>query len=153
MNGKPLHDSQKLVQNGREVYKWAMQTVPQGMKALLDKAGKSVEEVDCFVPHSANLRMIESNCEKNGTPIDKTLVSVVRYGNTSAASIPLALSDAVKAGRIRRGDTLMLYGFGGGARSRRTAHSLVFRGQNRDHSSFFRFVAIASCCESLPALV
>jgi len=114
MNGVPLHDSQKVVQNGREVYKWAVQTVPQGMKALLDKAGMSVEEVDWFVPHSANLRMIESICEKSGMPIDKTLVSVVRYGNTSAASIPLALSDAVKEGRIRRGDTVMLYGFGGG---------------------------------------
>jgi 3-oxoacyl-[acyl-carrier-protein] synthase-3 len=114
MNGKTLNDSKLLVQNGRELYKWAVQTVPQGMLALLDKAGFPMESVDWFIPHSANLRMVESICEKSGFPIAQTLTSMVRYGNTSAASIPLALSDAASSGRIKTGDTLLLYGFGGG---------------------------------------
>ncbi|TMV52978.1 ketoacyl-ACP synthase III [Paenibacillus mesophilus] len=114
MNGKPLNDSGLLVQNGREVYKWAVQTVPQGMTALLDKAGRSMDSVDWFIPHSANLRMVESICEKSGFPITQTLTSMVRYGNTSAASIPLAISDASSSGQIKTGDTLLLYGFGGG---------------------------------------
>lgn len=114
MNGKSLNNSKLLVQNGREVYKWAVQTVPQGMQALLDKAGRPLESVDWFIPHSANLRMVESICEKSGFPIEQTLTSMARYGNTSAASIPLALSDAASSGRIRFGETLLLYGFGGG---------------------------------------
>lgn len=114
MNGVELTDTGKMVQNGREVYKWATQTVPKGMRALLGNAGIAMEAVDWFVPHSANLRMIESICEKSGFPIEKTLVSMVHYGNTSAASIPLALSDAAREGRLSAGDTLLLYGFGGG---------------------------------------
>jgi 3-oxoacyl-[acyl-carrier-protein] synthase-3 len=114
MKGKPLHDSKLLVQNGREVYKWAVQTVPHGMNALLQKSGRAMESVDWFIPHSANLRMIESICEKSGYPIERTLTSMVLYGNTSAASIPLSMAEAAASGRIKAGDTLMLYGFGGG---------------------------------------
>jgi 3-oxoacyl-[acyl-carrier-protein] synthase-3 len=114
MFGEPLRDTKLIVQNGGAVYKWAVQTVPQGMRALLEKAGLDSGAIDWFVPHSANLRMVESICEKSGVPIDKTLYSMVRYGNTSAASIPLALSDAAADGRLRPGQTLLLYGFGGG---------------------------------------
>lgn len=112
--GEPLHASGKLVQNGREVYKWAVQTVPAGMKKLVEQAGLSLSDIDFFIPHSANLRMIESICEKSGYPAEKTLTSAAYYGNTSAASIPLALADAVSEGRVRQGDLLLLYGFGGG---------------------------------------
>ncbi|PYI52160.1 ketoacyl-ACP synthase III [Paenibacillus flagellatus] len=112
--GKPLQDTKMAVQNGREVYKWAVQTVPQGMRALAAETGVPLESVDWFVPHSANLRMVESICEKSGYPVDKTLVSMVRYGNTSAASIPLALSDAASEGKLKPGQTVLLYGFGGG---------------------------------------
>jgi len=114
MNGIPLKDTSRLVQNGREVYKWAVQTVPEGVRQLSDQAGVPLEEVDWLVPHSANLRMIESICSRIGFPIEKTLYSMVWYGNTSAASIPLALSDAAREGRIKAGDMMMLYGFGGG---------------------------------------
>ncbi|MDF2718360.1 MAG: fabHB [Paenibacillus sp.] len=114
MSGKPLHDSRLLVQNGREVYKWAVQTVPRGMHALLEKAERPMESVDWFIPHSANLRMIESICEKSGYPIDRTLTSMVLFGNTSAASIPLSMAEAAASGRIKAGNTIMLYGFGGG---------------------------------------
>ncbi|MBN3525593.1 ketoacyl-ACP synthase III [Paenibacillus apiarius] len=103
-----------LFQNGREVYKWALQQVPAGIKRLLDEAGYSADQVDRFVPHSANLRMIESICERSGIPLERTLTSVQYYGNTSAASIPLAIAEGLKDGRLQPGHLTLLYGFGGG---------------------------------------
>ncbi|UJF32072.1 ketoacyl-ACP synthase III [Paenibacillus hexagrammi] len=114
LNGIPLAGEGKLVQNGREVYKFAVSTVPQGISALLEKSGLQKEDIDWFIPHSANLRIIESICEKSGIAFDKALYSLVHYGNTSAASIPLALDLGVKEGKVKSGDTLLLYGFGGG---------------------------------------
>ncbi|MCH5585718.1 ketoacyl-ACP synthase III [Shimazuella sp. AN120528] len=110
----PLNCSGKIVQNGREVYKWAVRTVPQGITRLLDKTGYAKEDINWFVPHSANLRMIEAICEKSGISINRTLTSITQYGNTSAASIPLALDLGIKEGKVQTEDTLMLYGFGGG---------------------------------------
>ncbi|MBB6444316.1 ketoacyl-ACP synthase III [Bacillus benzoevorans] len=104
----------KIVQNGREVYKWAVTTVPKGMKKVMEQASMPLNAVDWFVPHSANLKMIESICEKSGFPIEKTLYSLVEYGNTSAASIPLSFAIGVKEKKLKTGDTLLLYGFGGG---------------------------------------
>ncbi|WP_338448088.1 ketoacyl-ACP synthase III [Niallia oryzisoli] len=106
--------SDKFVQNGREVYKWAVTTVPKGMKEVLEKASMPLSDVNWFVPHSANLRMIESICQKTNFPIEKTLYSLVEYGNTSAATIPLSLDKGVREGKITNGDILLLYGFGGG---------------------------------------
>ncbi|MGH2317831.1 ketoacyl-ACP synthase III [Planococcus sp. SE5232] len=101
-------------QNGREVYKWAVNTVPKGMKALMEKAGFETDQVDWFVPHSANLRIIESICSRNALPLERTIYSLEYYGNTSAASIPLSLDKGVREGKIKSGDKLLLYGFGGG---------------------------------------
>ncbi|MGG3571623.1 ketoacyl-ACP synthase III [Bacillus gobiensis] len=112
--GEPLRDSEKMVQNGREVYKWATRTVPEGMEKLLEQANMKMKDLNWFVPHSANLRMIESICEKKGFPIEKVLTSMVYYGNTSSASIVLALDLAVKDGRLTQDDVLLLIGFGGG---------------------------------------
>ncbi|MFC4596945.1 ketoacyl-ACP synthase III [Cohnella hongkongensis] len=103
-----------IVQNGREVYKWALSTVPDGVRALVGQAGLALEALDWFVPHSANLRMIEAICERLGLPSDKALQSVVKYGNTSAATIPLALDAAYKEGRLRPEQLVALYGFGSG---------------------------------------
>ncbi|WP_043922374.1 ketoacyl-ACP synthase III [Paenibacillus terrae] len=103
-----------LVQNGREVYKWAVRSVPAGVERLLEQAGMKNEDLDWFVPHSANLRMIESICERGAIPLEKTLTSVEFCGNTSAASIPLALQCGLDDGRLRYGQRVMLYGFGGG---------------------------------------
>ena len=114
IDGTALIDTQKVVQNGREVYKWAVSTVPQGMKTLLENAGMTLAEVDWFIPHSANLRIIESICERSGFPMEKTLYSMEYYGNTSAASIPLALDMGLRAGKVKSGDTVLIYGFGGG---------------------------------------
>jgi 3-oxoacyl-[acyl-carrier-protein] synthase-3 len=104
----------KIVQNGREVYKWALTTVPDGVQELLRQAGFAIGDLDWFVPHSANLRMIEAICERLGLPLEKALQSVVRNGNTSAASIPLALDAAYREGRLEPGQLVALYGFGSG---------------------------------------
>lgn len=114
LNGIPVSGGGKLVQNGREVYKFAVQTVPKGVSELLQKAGMSTGDVDWFVPHSANLRIIESVCERTGIPLDKTLHTIERFGNTSAATIPLALDHGVKKGLLKEGDIVLMYGFGGG---------------------------------------
>ena len=103
-----------LRQNGRAVYEWAVTNVSAGIGELLDAAELRACDVDWFVPHSANARMIESICKRTGIPYDRALMSLEWYGNTSAASIPLALAPAVHDGRVRPGDVVLLYGFGGG---------------------------------------
>ncbi|WP_339820038.1 ketoacyl-ACP synthase III [Paenibacillus sp. FSL R7-0216] len=114
MDGQPLEGKGKIVQNGREVFKWAVRTVTAGIEQLLEQAELTREDIDWFVPHSANLRMIESICEKSDLPLSKTLQSVQDKGNTSSASIPLALQAGVDTGRLKFGDRVLLYGFGGG---------------------------------------
>ncbi|MDF2680043.1 MAG: ketoacyl-ACP synthase [Brevibacillus sp.] len=114
MAGRELSGEGCIVQNGREVYKWVATTIPKGMREVVSRANTSLEEVDWFIPHSANLRMIESVCEKSGFPIEKTLYSLEYYGNTSAATIPLALAKGIREGSVKEGDTLLMYGFGGG---------------------------------------
>ncbi|MEH6938132.1 ketoacyl-ACP synthase III [Bacillus sp. JJ664] len=109
-----LINSHKIVQNGREVYKWAVTSVPKGMTKVVENAAISLNEVDWFVPHSANLRMIESICERSDFPIERTLYSLVDYGNTSSATIPLSLDQGVVEGKLKNGDKVLLYGFGGG---------------------------------------
>ena len=103
-----------LRQNGRAVYEWAVTNVSAGIAELLATAGLSAAGVDWFVPHSANARMIESICKRTGIPYERALMSLEWCGNTSAASIPLALAPAVADGRVRHGDVVLLYGFGGG---------------------------------------
>jgi 3-oxoacyl-[acyl-carrier-protein] synthase III len=113
-NEKELVNTRFLVQNGRQVYKWVVTTIPQGMKKVIEPSGMDLNEVDWFVPHSANLRIIESICDKSDFSLDRTLYSLEDYGNTSSASIPLALNKAVREGKIKSGDKILLYGFGGG---------------------------------------
>lgn len=104
----------RIVQNGREVYRWAVSTIPEGMKQVMEQAKIPLSEVDWFIPHSANLRIVESICERSGFPFEKTLYSMVQFGNTSSASIPLALDLGIKEGKVKNGDLILLYGFGGG---------------------------------------
>ncbi|GGH68307.1 3-oxoacyl-[acyl-carrier-protein] synthase 3 protein 2 [Paenibacillus silvae] len=114
MNGQPLNAEGKLVQNGREVYKWAVRMVPEQLTELIAKADMSPEQIDWFVPHSANMRMIEAVCERGPIPLERTLTSMEYRGNTSAASIPLALQLAVDEGKLQHGQNVALFGFGGG---------------------------------------
>ncbi|QOS99201.1 ketoacyl-ACP synthase III [Brevibacterium sp. JNUCC-42] len=103
-----------IYQNGRELYKWVVSQLPQGMNQLVTDSNLSLLDVDWFVPHSANLRMIESICEKSGFPLERTLYSLEYFGNTSCATIPLALDMALSTQQIKQDDTAILYGFGGG---------------------------------------
>jgi 3-oxoacyl-[acyl-carrier-protein] synthase-3 len=103
-----------LRQNGRAVYEWVLKNISAGVGELLASAELSADDVDWFVPHSANLRMIEAICKRTGIPLARTLTSIESCGNTSTASIPLALAPALADGRVKRGDTVLLYGFGGG---------------------------------------
>lgn len=114
MDGVSLQGNGSLVQNGREVYKWAVRLIPEQMPKLIAKAGLQAEQIDWFVPHSANLRMIEAMCERGPIPMERTLTSAEYRGNTSAASIPLAIQLAVDEGKIKQGQRLALFGFGGG---------------------------------------
>ncbi|MEK4850044.1 ketoacyl-ACP synthase III [Paenibacillus sp. FSL H7-0756] len=114
VNGVELSATGLLVQNGREVFKWAVRTVPQGVQQVLKNAGAGLAEVDWFIPHSANLRMIEPICERLNYPLEQALYSLEAFGNTSAASIPLALDLGIREGKVRSGQQVLLYGFGAG---------------------------------------
>ena len=81
---------------------------------MLEKAGRSDADVDWLIPHQANIRILQGTAKRLKLPLDKLIVTVDQHGNTSAASIPLALDEAVRSGKIARGDTVLLEGVGGG---------------------------------------
>lgn len=114
IDGQPLKMNHCIVQNGRKVFKWAVTKVAEQMPILAAANGLSLDEIDWFIPHSANLRIIEAICNETGFPLEKTLESIVNYGNTSSASIPIALYNGIKSGKVKRGDKIMIIGFGGG---------------------------------------
>jgi 3-oxoacyl-[acyl-carrier-protein] synthase-3 len=99
---------------GREVFKHAVSMVADVVEACFDKAGVSAADLDWFVPHQANLRIIEASADRLGVAREKVVVTVDRHANTSAASIPLALDVAVRDGRIKKGDLVMIEAVGGG---------------------------------------
>ncbi len=99
---------------GKEVFRKAVRVVVESSEAALAEVGLTAADVDLFVPHQANLRIITAACERLGIPEEQAVVVIDRYGNTSSASIPLALVNALDAGRISPGDHLLLSGFGGG---------------------------------------
>lgn len=104
----------KLHQNGRAVYKWAVQTLTKGLRELALKNKLKLDDIDCFIPHSANYRLLEAVFNELGIPMEKCLDSVRLFGNTSAASIPLAWYCGIREGRLNLDDKVMLIGFGGG---------------------------------------
>ena len=103
-----------LSMNGREVFKFATRTMGASLKRVMESAGVTPDDIDLFVPHQANARIIEYAAAEFGLPEEKVVVNVDRYGNTSAASIPIALSEALTDRRAKPGDTLALVGFGSG---------------------------------------
>ncbi len=107
--GDPL-----LKMDGQAVFKLAVGVLEQAARAALDKAGRTEADIDWLIPHQANLRIMMGTARKLKLPMEKVVVTVDQHGNTSAASIPLALDAAVRGGKIQRGDTLMLEGVGGG---------------------------------------
>jgi 3-oxoacyl-[acyl-carrier-protein] synthase-3 len=103
-----------LRMNGREVFKFATRVMVSSADALLAECGKTVEDVDVYVPHQANVRIIDHAARKLGFPAEKVVVNVDRYGNTSSGSIPLALADAADDGRLKPGRLVLMTGMGAG---------------------------------------
>ena len=100
--------------NGRDIFKVAVRTLTEFALLALDGQGLNVQDVDWFVPHQANQRILEAVAQRLGFPADKVLINVDRYGNTSAATIPTVLDEAVREGRIQEGQLLLLDAFGAG---------------------------------------
>ncbi|HKG42907.1 MAG TPA: beta-ketoacyl-ACP synthase III [Gaiellaceae bacterium] len=100
--------------NGREVFKFATRVLVSSAEAVLAECGRTIEDVDVYVPHQANVRIIEHARQKLGISEEKTVVDVDRYGNTSSGSIPLALADAQADGRLRAGQLVLMTGMGAG---------------------------------------
>ena len=100
--------------NGREVFKFATRVLVRSAEAVLAECGRSVDEVDVYVPHQANVRIIEHARAKLGVPAEKVVIDVDRYGNTSSGSIPLALADAKADGRLHEGQLVLMTGMGAG---------------------------------------
>jgi 3-oxoacyl-[acyl-carrier-protein] synthase III len=103
-----------LKMNGREVYKFATRIMVHSAQEILAECGKTVDDVDVYIPHQANKRIIDYAADKLGFPPEKTVVNVDRYGNTSSGSIPLALADAREEGRLRDGALILMTGMGAG---------------------------------------
>ena len=99
---------------GGEVFKFAVRIMGQAAVRVIEKAGLELSDVDYLVPHQANIRIIEAAAKRIKLPMEKVKVNLDKYGNMSAASIPVALDEALKEGKIKRGDNIVLVGFGGG---------------------------------------
>jgi 3-oxoacyl-[acyl-carrier-protein] synthase III len=100
--------------NGREVFKFATRVLVSSAQAVLERCGVSVDDVDVYVPHQANVRIMDHAAEKLGIPRERMVVNVDRYGNTSSGSIPLALAEAQRDGRLKKGDLVLMTGMGAG---------------------------------------
>jgi 3-oxoacyl-[acyl-carrier-protein] synthase III len=111
-NGTPI--SEKLSMNGREVFKFAVRVMDTATLEAIEKAGMKPDDISLFVPHQANLRIIEAARERLELPPERVVVTVDEYGNNSTASIPLAMKHALDNGRIQDGDNLLLVSFGAG---------------------------------------
>ena len=109
--------------DGQAIFKFAVKKVPESIRKLLDQTGIKLENVDHFVLHQANRRIIDAVAKRLKVDEDKFIMNMNEYGNTSAASIPLALDELKKSGRIQEGQLLLICGFGGGL----TWGSVLFR--------------------------
>ena len=105
---------QYLRMDGRSVFKWAVRMLTDSIELVLDQSGMSVHDIELYLLHQANIRIIDSARQQMGIPAEKFFNNLAKYGNTSAGSIPLVLDEAVQNGRIKRGDSLLMCGFGAG---------------------------------------
>lgn len=112
--GKYLYQDTHIRMNGREVYKFAVRQMGESSINVLEKAGLGKEDVDFLIPHQANIRIMEAARQRLELPIEKMSKTVHKYGNTSAASIPISIVEEVEAGKIKDGDLIVMVGFGGG---------------------------------------
>jgi 3-oxoacyl-[acyl-carrier-protein] synthase-3 len=112
--GKYLYEDDYVVMNGREVFKFAVRQMGESCIRVLEKAGLTKADVDFLIPHQANIRIMEAARERLELPIERMSITVNKYGNTSAASIPISIVEEVEAGRIQDDDLIIMVGFGGG---------------------------------------
>jgi len=105
---------QYLKMQGNEVFKYAVRTMVDAAQKTMESKGITPDEIDWFIPHQANMRIMEAVADRLGVPLEKVIVTVDKYGNTSAASIPTALDEGVRSGKIRRGDLILVSSFGAG---------------------------------------
>ncbi len=103
-----------LYMDGKEVFRRAVRVVVESAERAMADAGLGPDDISLLVPHQANVRIIHAACQRLGIPVERTAIVIDRYGNTSSASVPLALYDAIETGRVHDGDRLLLTGFGGG---------------------------------------
>jgi 3-oxoacyl-[acyl-carrier-protein] synthase-3 len=111
---RPGNDGSYIRMEGREVFKLAVRSMADAVTRLLDEQGVTVAEVGLAIPHQANIRIIHSLAERLGIPLEKVYINMHKYGNTSAASLPIAMDEANREGRLAAGDLLLLCAFGGG---------------------------------------
>ncbi|ANB60271.1 beta-ketoacyl-ACP synthase III [Anoxybacteroides amylolyticum] len=112
--GKHLYHEEYVVMNGREVFKFAVRQMGESCIHVLEKAGLSKQDVDFLIPHQANIRIVEAARQRLELPEDKMSTTVKKYGNTSAASIPISIVEELEAGKIKDDDLIIMVGFGGG---------------------------------------
>jgi 3-oxoacyl-[acyl-carrier-protein] synthase III len=111
---KHLYQDEYIIMNGREVFKFAVRQMGESCINVLEKAGLTKEDVDFLIPHQANIRIMEASRQRLELPIEKMSKTVHKYGNTSAASIPISIVEELEAGRIKDDDLIVMVGFGGG---------------------------------------
>jgi 3-oxoacyl-[acyl-carrier-protein] synthase III len=114
VSGGGVHGRPFVVMDGGAVFKFAVKVLAEVADEALAANAMTREQIDWLIPHQANIRIIEATARKLGLPMERVVVTVDRHGNTSAASVPLALDEAVRDGRIHPGQNLMLEGVGGG---------------------------------------
>ncbi|MDQ0153886.1 beta-ketoacyl-ACP synthase III [Robertmurraya andreesenii] len=112
--GKHLYQDEYIIMNGREVFKFAVRQMGESSVNVLEKAGLTKQDVDMLIPHQANIRIMEASRQRLDLPLEKMSKTVHKYGNTSAASIPISIVEELEAGRIKDDDVLVMVGFGGG---------------------------------------
>jgi 3-oxoacyl-[acyl-carrier-protein] synthase-3 len=100
--------------NGGEVFKFAVKIMPYAFEKAIESAGLTTGQIDWYVPHQANLRIIEASAKKFSLPMDKFIVTLQKFGNTSASSIPIAIDECVRNGKVKKGETLAMAAFGAG---------------------------------------
>jgi 3-oxoacyl-[acyl-carrier-protein] synthase-3 len=103
-----------LKMQGNEVFKYAVRTMVEASRSAMEAKGITSEEIDWFIPHQANIRIMDTVAERLRIPKEKVIVTVHKYGNTSAGTIPTALDEGVRSGKIRRGDLILASSFGAG---------------------------------------
>jgi 3-oxoacyl-[acyl-carrier-protein] synthase III len=111
---KHLYQEEYIIMNGREVFKFAVRQMGESCINVLEKAGLTKEDVDFLIPHQANIRIMEASRQRLELPVEKMSKTVHKYGNTSAASIPISIVEEIEAGKIKDDDLVVMVGFGGG---------------------------------------